>query len=74
MWIVILIGSGMTAGGLLLHREVGGEWIPAGVDMTLVRQLHNLMAVPFALTLGLMILTGLLMWGVPKILAQKRVQ
>lgn len=71
MWVVLFIGSGMMVGGLVMHRELEGEWYPPFIDSVLVRQLHNTMAVPFTLALGVMMLTGLLMWGVPKILAAK---
>lgn len=71
MWVVLVIGSGMMVGGLVMHRELEGEWYPPFIDSALVRQLHNTMAVPFALALGVMMLTGLLMWGVPKILSKR---
>lgn len=61
----------MMMGGLLLHKEVEGEPIVGVETMQQVRYLHNKMAVPFALTLGLMMLTGLLMWGIPKVLSHK---
>ncbi len=72
MWITMVIGSGMTLGGILMHRAIEGEWYPPFIDLLLVRELHNKMAVPFALSLGIMMLTGLLMWGVPKILGRRK--
>lgn len=71
MWILLFIGSGMTIGGLVMHRELEGEWYPPFIDSSQVRELHNRMAVPFALTLAVMMLTGLIMWGVPKILSKR---
>ena len=71
MWVLLLIGSGMMIGGLVMHRELEGEWYPPFIDSALVRELHNKMAVPFSLALGVMMLTGLIMWGVPKILASR---
>lgn len=71
MWVVLVIGLGMMVGGLVMHRELEGEWYPPFIDSILVRELHNTMAVPFALALGVMMATGLLMWGVPKILSKR---
>lgn len=61
----------MSVGGLLLHREISGEWIPDLIDMQFVRQVHRLVAQPFALVMGVMILTGLMMWGVPRIIKKR---
>ena len=72
MWVVLLLGSGMMFGGLVMHRELEGEWYPPFVDTALVRSLHNTMAVPFTVALSLMMLTGLLMWGIPKILMSRK--
>ena len=58
-------------GGLLLHKEVEGEPVLNVVSMQQVRDLHNLMAVPFALTLGVMMVTGIVMWGMPKLLKSR---
>lgn len=58
-------------GGLLLHKEVEGEPIVGVEVIQQVRYFHNQMAVPFALTLAFMMLTGLLMWGIPKILKRR---
>ena len=72
MWLMLLIGSGMTIGGLIMHRELEGEWYPSFIDIVLVRWLHNQMATPFAIVLGVMMLTGVVMWGVPKILIHRK--
>lgn len=61
----------MAGGGMILHRELEGEWIPPELDTLLIRYWHNKMASPFALFLTIMIVTGLLMWAIPKILSRK---
>lgn len=71
MWVVMFLGLGMAGGGMMLHRELEGEWIPPMVDTLLIRYWHNKMASPFALFLMIMIVTGLLMWAIPKILTRK---
>lgn len=71
MWVMTVLGTGMAIGGLVLHRELEGEWLPTFIDTTLIRYWHNKMASPFALFLALMIVTGLVMWAVPKILSNR---
>lgn len=71
MWVVLSIGSGMMFSGLVMHRELEGEWYPPFVDTALVRSLHNKMATPFTLALSTMMVTGLAMWSVPKILSRR---
>lgn len=62
----------MMFGGLVLHRELEGQWYPPSIDTLMVREMHRNMAVPFALALGLMMLSGFFMWVVPKILQRRR--
>ena len=64
----------MAGGGLMLHRELEGEWIPSFVDTIFIRYWHNKMATPFAFFLMIMIVTGILMWGIPKILSRRVVR
>jgi len=71
MWLVIALGGVMMMGGLLLHKEVEGESLPQFIDMILVRRIHNLLAVPFTLVLGLMMATGILMWLLPKLMRNR---
>lgn len=71
MWVALALGSGMMFGGLVMHQQLEGGWIPPGVDTLLVRELHNTMAVPFTVALLLMMITGLIMWIVPKILSKR---
>lgn len=74
MWVMVVLGTGMAVGGLVLHRELEGEWLPSIIDTVFVRYWHNKMATPFALFLAIMIGTGLLMWAIPKILSAKVVK
>ncbi len=74
MWFATVFGSAMAIGGLVLHRELEGEWLPTLIDTVFVRYWHNKMATPFALILAAMIATGLIMWIVPKILANRVVK
>ena len=71
MWLAILFGIPLTLSGLVLHKIVEGEggWIP--IDPSIVRWVHGQVSNPFALILAVMMTTGALMWGVPKILRLK---
>lgn len=60
----------MMGSGWLMHRELEGEWIPV-VDMVWVRANHNAVSQYFLVVLGVQMVTGLLMWGVPKVLSRK---
>ncbi len=50
-----------------MHRELEGDWIPQ-IDMLWIRGWHNRVSTWFLVVLLVQIGTGLLMWGVPKIL------
>lgn len=71
MWVVIIIGTGMMIGGMVMHRELAGEWYPPFIDSLQVRVLHNKMATPFTLALLTMMVTGFVMWLVPIVLARR---
>ena len=71
MWLMLVMGSGMTLGGLILHRSLEREWLPAFIDPQLVRFWHNQMAVPFAGVMLLMMGTGVLLWGIPLLLKRR---
>lgn len=73
MWVVLFLGSGMMLGGVIMHQELEGEWYPTLIDTALVRNLHNQMAIPFTLALLTMMVTGIVMWGVPKILSRNKI-
>jgi len=70
MWGVVLLGSWMMASGYLMHKELEGE-LRIAIDMKFVRFWHNEVSQYFLVVLLLQMLTGLLMWGVPKILSRR---
>jgi hypothetical protein len=71
MWAIMLLGIPMAISGLALHKIVEGEggWIP--LDPELIRFLHGKLSNPFAIILAIMMITGFLMWALPKILSRK---
>ena len=69
MWIAILLGVPLTLTGLMLHKIIEGEGYLIPVDPFLVRWWHGKLSNPFALILAVMMVSGFLMWAVPKILS-----
>lgn len=71
MWLAVIFGIPLAISGLLLHKIVEGEggWIP--IDPAIVRWAHGQVSNPFALVLAVMMVTGMMMWGVPKLLRLK---
>lgn len=61
MWLAVLLGIPLALTGLLMEDGEGYG----------VRALHRLVSTPFAAVLLLMMVTGLLIWGVPKILSKR---
>lgn len=72
MWFAAVIGGFMAMSGFFMHRELEGEYIPSFIDTRFLRLWHNNLSTVFGLALWGMILTGLVMWGVPKYMAKKR--
>lgn len=71
MWFAILLGVPLATSGLLLHKIVEGESLPFPIDPLQIRWLHGKVSTPFALILALMMVTGFLMWVIPKILSRR---
>lgn len=72
MWVVIVLGGGMTISGILMNRYIEGEWIPVSASsMVVVRQMHRVVSNWFVLVLGIQVLTGLVLWWVPKLWKKK---
>lgn len=73
MWGVIFLGLWMMGSGILMNRQLEGEWIPvAAREMAGVRSWHNEISQWFVIFFGIQMVTGVVMWGVPKLLRRKR--
>lgn len=72
MWGVVILGGWMMLSGILMHKELEGEALLGGQAMLFMRYWHNKVSQMFVLLFGAQMLTGLLMWGVPKILRRGR--
>lgn len=71
MWLAILFGVPLAITGVLLHQIVEGESSFFLLDPYMVRWLHSKVSNPFALVLAGMMITGFLMWIIPKILSKR---
>lgn len=71
MWLVLLFGSAMMLGGLVMHQEIKGEWYPEFINSSVMRDLHVTLAIPFTVVLIVMMATGVLMWAIPKIIQSR---
>ncbi len=71
LWFVTILGSLMMLSGYLMHKELEGESQVSIEVMLFMRFWHNRLSSYFLIVLSLMILTGLLMWGVPKLIQRQ---
>jgi hypothetical protein len=62
MWAVVALGSWMMMSGYLMHKGLGGDF---------VRFWHNGVSQYFLLVLLAQMITGIVMWGVPKLLSKR---
>ena len=72
LWIVTVVGGWMMLSGFLMHKELEGESILPLDLMVFMRFWHNKASQVFIVIFGLQALTGILMWGVPKILMGRK--
>lgn len=71
MWFAILFGIPLALSGVVLHKLIEGEFFLIPIDESTVRFVHNKASNPFALTLAVMMITGFLLWLVPKMLSSR---
>ncbi len=71
MWFSIVFGVPLALSGVMIHKLMEGEFFLIPFDESTVRFVHNKVSNPFALTLAVMMVTGFLMWLVPKIMSAR---
>ena len=71
MWFSIFFGVPLALSGVMIHKLMEGEFFLIPFDEPTVRFVHNKASNPFALTLAVMMMTGFLMWLVPKIMSAR---
>ncbi len=69
MWLAMSLGGIMIATGLSLEDD--GEREVGEAVNSLAKVVHRALATPFAIVLGIMIVTGFLIWLLPKLAKQK---
>ena len=72
LWIVTVVGGWMMLSGYLMHQELERESMLSLDLMVFMRFWHNKASQVFIVIFGLQALTGILMWGVPKILMRRK--
>lgn len=71
LWFVTGLGMWMMLSGYLMHKQLEGESLLPIDLMVFMRFWHNKVSQIFIVVFGLQMLTGLVMWGVPKILSKR---
>lgn len=74
LWFVTALGLWMMLSGYLMHKELEGESMISGQAMLFMRFWHNKISQYFLVVLGAQMVTGLVMWGVPKILSKRTIK
>lgn len=72
MWFAIALGVPLAITGVIMEEE--GDflfWVVSGDLGEKVREIHRLCSNKFALVLAVMMVTGFLMWAIPKILSRR---
>ena len=69
MWFAILLGVPLAISGVILQEGNFLIWVVSNDWGYKVRAVHRFVSNPFALVLAGMMVTGFLMWIVPKLLS-----
>ena len=73
MWLAILLGVPLALSGVIMEGDSGWRDIFSFEQMIWIRGIHREISTKFALVLAIMIVTGLLMWVIPKIIQSRNV-
>lgn len=73
MWLAILLGVPLAISGVIMEEGDGWRGIFTFDQMIWIRGVHREISTKFALVLALMIVTGLLMWAIPKMLSKRKI-
>lgn len=71
MWFAIVLGVPLAVTGVIMEEGSFLFWPISSESENNARILHRLVSTKFALVLAVMMITGFVMWGVPKILARR---
>lgn len=70
MWFMIVLGVPIAVTGVLIEEPEKWSFIFSPTQMYTIRSIHGEWSGKFALVLAAMMMTGFLMWLLPKILSQ----
>ncbi len=73
MWLAILLGVPLAMSGVIMEGDDGWRGIFTFDQLIWIRGVHRAISTKFALVLAIMIVTGLLMWAIPKILSKRKI-
>lgn len=74
MWFAIVLGIPLAVTGVIMENESLNLWA-ARMDWGYkVRELHRMVSTKFALVLAIMMVTGVLMWAIPKLIQKANKQ
>lgn len=73
MWLAILLGVPLALSGMIMEEGDGWRNIFTFDQMIWIRGVHREISTKFVLVLAIMIVTGLLMWAIPKILSKRKI-
>lgn len=74
MWFAIALGVPLAITGVIMEEEGFLFWAVSNDLGYKVREIHRLCSNKFALVLAIMMVTGFLMWGIPKLLSRRVVK
>ena len=73
MWLAIVLGVPLALSGVIMEEDDGWRNIFTFDQMIWIRGVHREISTKFVLVLAIMIVTGLLMWVIPKILSKRKI-
>lgn len=71
MWFSFVLGIPVAVTGMLIEEPEKWEMIFTPVQMYSFRKIHGEWSTKFALVLALMMVTGFLLWLIPRMLSSK---
>lgn len=71
MWFAIILGVPLALTGVILESESLMYYFASNDWGYYVRELHRMTSTKFALVLAVMMVTGFLMWAIPRLLIKR---
>jgi len=74
MWLMILSGVPIALSGIIIEDTKEWLWLFSKDQLNLIRFIHGEWSSKFALILAVMMITGFLMWLLPRILRSQKLK